>query len=44
MGDKEAEAHTVSVRTRVKGDQGSTPVADFIAKAQALVQTRSMDL
>ena len=44
MGDKEAEAHAVSVRTRVKGDQGSTPVADFIAKAQALVQTRSMDL
>ena len=37
MGDKEAEAAAVSVRTRGKGDEGSTPLADFIARATALV-------
>ena len=44
MGDKEAEAHTVSVRTRAKGDQGSAAVADFIAKAKELVKTQSLEL
>jgi threonyl-tRNA synthetase len=44
MGDKEAEARAVSVRTRAKGDQGSMPLADFIAKSQELVKTRSTDL
>ena len=44
MGDKEAEAGAVSVRTRGKGDQGSIPLADFLARAQELVKTNSMDL
>ena len=44
MGDKEAEAHAVSVRTRAKGDQGSMSVADFITKSQTLVNSRSVDL
>jgi threonyl-tRNA synthetase len=44
MGDKEAESHAVSVRTRAKGDQGSMPLADFLAKSQELVKTRSTEL
>jgi threonyl-tRNA synthetase len=44
FGDKEEAAGTVSVRTRGKGDQGSMPLADFIAKAKALVASQSTDL
>ncbi|MDE3162429.1 MAG: threonine--tRNA ligase, partial [Acidobacteriota bacterium] len=44
FGDKEEAAGAVSVRTRGKGDQGSMPLADFIANAQALVAKQSMDL
>jgi len=44
MGDKEAEAHAVSVRTRAKGDQGSMPLDKFIANSQELVKSRSTDL
>jgi threonyl-tRNA synthetase len=44
MGDKEAEAHAVSVRARAKGDQGSVPLAEFIARAKALVATQSTEL
>ena len=44
FGDKEAAANAVSVRTRGKGDQGSMPLADFIAKAQALVSSQSTEL
>jgi threonyl-tRNA synthetase len=44
MGDKEAEARAVSVRTRGKGDQGSVPVADFIGRAKDLIQTQSTEL
>jgi threonyl-tRNA synthetase len=44
MGDKEAEAHAVSVRTRAKGDQGSIALADFIAKAKTLIESRSTEL
>ena len=44
MGDKEAEAHAVSVRTRAKGDQGSMPLADFLAKSKVLANSRSVDL
>jgi threonyl-tRNA synthetase len=44
MGDKEAEAHAVSVRTRGKGDGGSMNVADFVAKASELEKTRSIEL
>ena len=44
FGDKEQEANAVSVRTRGKGDQGSTPLAEFIAKCKALVQSQSTEL
>ncbi|WP_348263725.1 threonine--tRNA ligase [Telmatobacter sp. DSM 110680] len=44
FGDKEEGAGTVSVRTRGKGDQGSIPLADFIAKAKALKESKSTDL
>ena len=44
FGDKEQEAGAVSVRTRGKGDQGSMPLAEFIAKAKALVASQSMEL
>ncbi len=44
FGDKEQEANAVSVRTRAKGDQGSMPLVEFIAKAKALVESQSTDL
>src|SRR5271155_3920659 len=44
MGDKEAEASAVSVRTRGKGDQGSMPLDEFIAKGKKLVEEKSVDL
>jgi threonyl-tRNA synthetase len=48
FGDKEEGAgFAVSVRTRGKGDQGSMPLralADFIAKATALVEMQSTEL
>jgi threonyl-tRNA synthetase len=44
MGDKEAESHSVSVRARAKGDQGSMPLATFLANSQELVKTQSTDL
>ena len=44
MGDKEEAATAVSVRTRGKGDQGSIPLADFIAKAGELLAGKSMEL
>jgi threonyl-tRNA synthetase len=44
FGDKEEAAGAVSVRTRGKGDQGSMPLADFVAKAKALVSSRSTEL
>ena len=44
FGDKEEGAAAISVRTRGKGDQGSMPLADFIAKATALVEMQSVEL
>jgi threonyl-tRNA synthetase len=44
FGDKEQEANAVSVRTRGKGDQGSVPLAEFIAKCKALVEGQSTAL
>ncbi len=44
FGDKEQQASAVSVRTRGKGDQGSVPLAEFIAKAMALVASQSTEL
>jgi threonyl-tRNA synthetase len=44
FGDKEQEANAVSVRTRGKGDQGSMPLSEFIAKAKGLAETKSTEL
>ncbi len=44
FGDKEEAAGAVSVRTRGKGDQGAMPLAEFIAKAKALVTSQSTEL
>jgi threonyl-tRNA synthetase len=44
MGDKEAEAGAVSVRTRGKGDQGQMPLSEFLAKAANLVETKTTEL
>jgi threonyl-tRNA synthetase len=44
MGDKEAAAEAVSVRTRGKGDEGSVPLSDFIERATALQKTREVQL
>ena len=44
FGDKEEAAGSVSVRTRAKGDQGSVPLADFVAKCKELVAGQSMEL
>jgi threonyl-tRNA synthetase len=44
FGDKEEAAGAVSVRTRGKGDQGSMPLDEFIAKAKGLVASQSTEL
>jgi threonyl-tRNA synthetase len=44
MGDKEASANAVSVRTRGKGDQGFMPLEEFIAKAKNLVEEKTIEL
>jgi threonyl-tRNA synthetase len=44
FGDKEEQANAVSVRTRGKGDQGSMPLADFIAKAKGIAESQSTEL
>jgi threonyl-tRNA synthetase len=44
FGDKEEGAGTVNVRTRGKTEQSSMPLADFIARAQALVASQSTEL
>ena len=41
VGDKEAEAGTVSVRTRGGVDLGAMPVEDFIAKIKEEIKTRA---
>jgi threonyl-tRNA synthetase len=44
FGDKEAAVDAVSVRTRGKGDQGSVPLAEFIARCKELVAAQSTEL
>lgn len=44
MGDKEAEAEAVSIRTRGKGDQGSMPLGEFVTRAMALLASRATNL
>lgn len=42
VGDKEEAAGTVAVRRRESGDQGSQPLADFIAAVQAEVKAKAL--
>jgi threonyl-tRNA synthetase len=44
FGDKEESAGAVNVRTRGKQEQASMPLAEFIAKAKALVASQSVEL
>jgi threonyl-tRNA synthetase len=44
MGDKEAAAEAVSVRTRGKGDEGSVSLVDFIERAKELVSSKTVAL
>ena len=44
VGDKEAATQTVSVRTRGAGDQGSTPLTDFITRTAELLSTHATTL
>jgi threonyl-tRNA synthetase len=44
FGDKEEASGSVSVRARGKGDQGSVPLGEFVAKAKVLVEGRSTEL
>ena len=43
VGDKEAEAGTVSVRTRAGVDLGAMPLDEFMAKIGEEISTRSKD-
>ena len=42
-GDKEAEAGTVSVRTRAGGDKGAMPLDEFTAEILEQIKARSLD-
>jgi len=44
MGDKEAAADSVSVRTRGKGDEGSVTLTEFVARAKGLMESRGTAL
>jgi threonyl-tRNA synthetase len=43
-GDRDVEAGTVSVRLRTEQDLGAMPVAEFIRKAQAIIDSKSLEL
>jgi len=43
VGDREAEAGTVSVRQRGEGDKGARPIADFIAELEPQLAPPSSD-
>ena len=44
MGDKEAATEAVSVRVRGKGDQGITPLAEFLERAGRSAREHAMEL
>jgi threonyl-tRNA synthetase len=44
MGDKEESSEAVSVRTRGKGDQGSMPLEQFVARTQEIVGSKTSEL
>jgi threonyl-tRNA synthetase len=43
VGPKEAEAGTVSVRHRIKGDQGPRPIADVVTSLQEEISSRAIN-
>jgi threonyl-tRNA synthetase len=43
-GDRDVEAGTVSVRLRTEQDLGAMPLAEFIRKAQAIIDSKSLEL
>ena len=43
IGDKEAEAGTVAVRTRAGGDKGAMPMDEFASALLEQIRTRSLD-
>ena len=43
LGDEEAEAGTVSVRTRAGGDKGAMPLDEFTAEILEQIKARSLD-
>ena len=44
LGDKEEQSQSVSVRTRAKGDEGTTPLSDFMARTETLLKEKSSTL
>ncbi len=44
VGDRDMENNTVSVRLRTGEDLGAMPMADFIAKLKAVVDSKSLEL
>ena len=42
VGDREAQSRSVSVRRRDTGDAGSKPLAEFVAAARQLIDTRAV--
>ncbi|HLH39379.1 MAG TPA: threonine--tRNA ligase [Bryobacteraceae bacterium] len=42
VGDREAESDSVAVRHRKHGDQGSKPLAQFVAEARALADSKNV--
>jgi threonyl-tRNA synthetase len=41
VGDREAQNGTVAVRNRRHGDQGAKPLAEFLAEARRLLETKA---
>jgi threonyl-tRNA synthetase len=44
LGGKEAATNSVSVRTRGKGDEGSTPLEAFLARCATLQKSKGASL
>jgi threonyl-tRNA synthetase len=44
VGDRDIEQSAVSVRLRTGEDLGAMHVMDFIARAETIIRTKSLDL
>jgi hypothetical protein len=44
LGDKESSTHSVSVRTRGKGDEGNISIGEFVARTKRLISRHSVGL